>query len=199
MSRVLSLDLETLSLDPRAAILQIGAVLFDKSKTETYRQMYENPTFCVTVDWQGQEAIGRHICPLTTEWWNQQDDHLRHRLFDNPDMNFHEAINLFNAWLIAIVEKEGVDECWVKGNRDGIWIETAFETCGLKFPIKYRGVKCVRTAGTTVGASAPDVQNAQPHHALSDALVQAMWVQQITQRIDGWREAIKERHFPCAA
>lgn len=185
MKRVLSLDMETLSLDPRATIIQIGAVIFDRDGRDSFKSMHNsNPTFNVVVDWMGQQEFGRHLDKDTVQWWNEQNPKMADRLMNRPDMSYQKAVEQFDAWLRAYVEHRGIDECWVKGNRDGLWIETAFESLGLKFPIMYRNIKCIRSVATTLNVPFPIVPNATPHNALSDAIVQAIWVQDTFRYLD---------------
>lgn len=58
------IDLETLSLRPRAHILEIAAVPFDKER------VYTELSFQSFV---GQSQRGRHICPETLVWWLTDD------------------------------------------------------------------------------------------------------------------------------
>lgn len=190
MKRVLSLDLETLSLDPRAVIIQIGAVVFDRDKINTYKELKTScPTFDMTIDWQGQSSFGRIMDDETVKWWNRQNPKVIERMMNNPDVSYLSGVLMFEAWLRSNVDQYGIDECWVKGNRDGVWIETAFQSVAFEFPIGYRGIKCIRSVASSLDVPCPVVPEATHHNALSDALVQAMHVQQCHKRIAEYKES----------
>lgn len=200
MSAALSLDLETMSLKPNAMILQIGAVVFDTDKIQSYKDIHAtSTTFDLVLDQADQQKkFGRHFCHETANWWLKQDALAQEMLFGAPCVSFDVAIQSFDTWVRAQAIKHGIRDVWVKGNRDGVWIEDAFEAAGYKFPIHYRGFKCIRTLASAVGTFSETPPGAVAHNALSDALVQAMLVQRTLSKLSQWRRADAERNSQVA-
>ena len=61
----ISLDLETMSTESDAAIVQIGATVVGSPET-----------FNVYIDPKSSESIGAHVDAGTMQWWNKQDPEL---------------------------------------------------------------------------------------------------------------------------
>jgi len=195
MSKAVSLDLESLSLNPNAIILQIGAVVFEQEETNLFEELkFRNPIIDIAVSQDEQVSkFGRHYCSETAAWWEKQGL-AKDMLFTRPGIMLDEAIGEFDFWLKNQMHQHGVDTLWVKGNRDSIWIEGAYEAVGMKFPIHYRNLICARSVGKTLGITCLGSPSAVPHDALSDAIVQAMWVQKIHSEINKWKRANYERN-----
>lgn len=78
-------DLETLSSDPTAAIIQIGAVSSDKS------------AFCTSIKFESALEYGE-ASGSTLEWWLSQSEAARESLFKNQ-VNMKEAMREFEYWV----------------------------------------------------------------------------------------------------
>lgn len=201
MIRDISIDLETLSLRPNAMILQIGTVIFDPTKVQSYKEIFSSsPSLSLRVAQQGQvENYGRHRCPQTEAWWASQDVKTIASVYGTPDADLPEALNLLSLWIKRYSEIYTIGNMWIKGSKDAVWLEDAYDALNMKFPLHYRTVRCVRSVGDIVGVPQPVVPNAAPHNALSDALVQAMRVQSINNKIERWKANEHSIHVSKAA
>ena len=99
------IDLETLSTNPNAVILTIGAVKFDP-----YTQMkpYDDLYFRVDVDSQTQ--MGRHVMQDTLDWWGQQPKEISEEALSDQDrIGLQDMVKAINKWCV------GVDVFWCQG------------------------------------------------------------------------------------
>ncbi len=65
MTHQIMIDIETLSTEPNAAILSIGAVLFSVEQKKIIR------TFTINIKMESSINYG-HISPETVQWWMEQ-------------------------------------------------------------------------------------------------------------------------------
>lgn len=186
---VFSIDCETLSLDPRAVIIQIGAVVFDKLGQNDYGSLnHRDVQFVRYTTTHAQEALfGRHLCRETVAWWRENAPDAFGHIMSSADSALHEALIELDHWIAEKVPDFDKREVWFRGNRDAVWLETAYETLGIKFPFHYRKIKCIRSVAAEVGIDAPNVPNSIKHNALSDAMTQAMHVQMVSRKLNQWR------------
>lgn len=173
------LDLETLSIQPDAAIISIGAVKFDPcgdigrlgdpSNTK-YKPFYANIDFHSVVSEHGFRADG-----ATVRWWmsDQVSQAARDSLFKDP-MPLEVVLSNFWEWY----GPESVPTWGNGANFDNTILRTAFEKLGATCPFKFYHDRCFRT----VKALFPSVEYVKPvlaHHALSDAEAQAIHLQKL--------------------
>ena len=145
------IDIESLSLQPNAVILSIGAV------AENAEKFYQE------LDWKSQLKT-RHVDATTCMWWGNQpkDDcplnggwSLRESMFDLKD------------WL----EPYGEDVViWARGPQfDIVVLENAFREVGAPIPWNYKNIRDVRTALSL--SSIPMLfEPKKKHNALYDAI-----------------------------
>jgi hypothetical protein len=193
------LDLETLGTGSNAAILSIGAVVFDPFTKE----WPENPaTFYRPVDLFTSMNAGGQIDASTIAWWMQQSDQARADAFAQPEGAgrgaIQEVINDFADWLgfVSFADKvapdpmpdnftlEG-DEISIWGNGvgfDNVILANAYRRFGLPVPWNFHKDRCYRTVigfgGETsemlgAGPLPKRVQEGTHHNALADAISQA--------------------------
>lgn len=167
MTRRIMVDIETLGLEPGAAILSIGAVEFDPVGLgdEFYREV--SLASC-------QEA-GLEVDAGTLEWWLDQDDAVTHILSGGEPLV--DVLADFAAWF-----PEGA-EIWANSpSFDCEMLERAYGAVGAEEPWEYYQERDVRTVAELPGA--PDVdQDGDEHHALDDAKHQARLVSDVLDRL----------------
>lgn len=169
------LDLETLSTGPTAAIVQIGAVLFEpRSGGKILNDKGFRQSIC--------EPVG-DIDGATLRWWLAQPDADKLAWAMSPDGGgclLAVALEAFRRWPGEC--GHGWDEggcVWAKpSNFDLPILDHAHRICGLSVPWRHWETRCARTLFALVGAE-PQVDRTgfQRHDALDDATVQAMQVQ----------------------
>jgi len=176
-----SIDIESLSLEPNALVLSIGAVLFDSQTGKLGAEYY-----AALDGFDQQDAYGRHISFGTSTWWMQQAatdpataDAFEQRVAVKPAL---EGLNDFvQAQLTDPAEPV---EFWFQGPQfDAVALGSLCKAAGVVVPWRYNQVRDLRTLialGRTHGVTEEvisagiDPHAYHPHHALDDAKMQAI-------------------------
>jgi len=162
------IDIETLGLDPGAAILSIGAVQFD---SEGLGDEYH-----AEISLQSCQAVGLEIDAGTLEWWLEQDGDVADILTGGEQLE--DALMDFAMWY-----PDGA-EVWANSpSFDCEVLEAAFDAVGLNEPWEYYDERDVRTLRSLPG-SVELAQDGDEHHALDDARHQAREVSHTLARLD---------------
>jgi hypothetical protein len=153
------LDLETMSTDPNAAIISIGAVLFDLAGIH-YR-------FYHMIDLQSSTRSGGVVDPSTILWWLKQGDEARLPL-GNPSTDLQQALDEFRFHISDDMP------LWGNGSDfDNVILANSYKRLGMTPPWTHRQNRCFRT----MKALYPNLKYVQPaiaHNALADAEAQAL-------------------------
>lgn len=172
MSKVqeVSIDLESLSLRDEACILSIGAVKFDVH-TGTL-----GDTFSRVIDIE--QPGGGVIDASTVAWWMRQKPEVQALIFgkDVEKVPLMQALVELSEWLGFTEDlPEGQypeNRLWQCGDRDRIWLESAYKGTGLALPWRYYHWKDQRTV-TSLFPYGYFAKNWAAHGALPDAMGQA--------------------------
>jgi hypothetical protein len=138
------LDLETLGTTPGCAILQIGAVAFDRTTFDTRIA----PPFEVTISAQNSDECGFTASPATAAWWASQPDDARRAVFTPatlPSAVF-PALSAFRSWWSEITVGADDTILWTQGNFDAPILEAALQKFAIPTPWKFWNVRDTRTA-----------------------------------------------------
>lgn len=163
------IDLETLGVGPRAAILTIGWVKFDphsQEMSEPYR---------IHVDVASCIERGMIVNDSTVRWWMIQDEEARKAQANARPVDLAHALTFLSEQLSY---EHPIQHVWGNGaNFDISILETAYELCGMEIPWKFYDVRCYRTIKSlsTVPRISPEI----PHDAGFDAKAQAQHLQEI--------------------
>lgn len=161
-------DIETRGSRNGSEILSIGAVYFDSKNGVGDR-------FYTTVDCTG---LGLTQDEDNLKWWSQQSIEAQEILHEvrTPAALAFSAFNAFASG----------KRVWGYGSTfDNMQLRAAFEAAGIKPGWTYRDDVCFRTL-RLLGAkfNLPYVRIGTYHHALDDALTQAVAAVQILNRMD---------------
>lgn len=171
MAKHLMVDLETLATSPDAAILTIGAVLFDPYSTRIYDKLY------MRVDLDSVTALGMKIDDATIEWWSKQSAAAQEEAFGEDNrIPIEEAIEKFHkfAW--------NSEAFWSHGSIFDINIlDTYYRKLSKAPPWNYWQIRDTRTV-FDLGFD-PELPKVTAHNALEDANAQAIGVQTIMRKI----------------
>lgn len=178
------IDLETLGVGPRAAIVQIGACAFDRITGDICAK-----TFKRTV----APDLSRYVADYSTvAWWAQQSQEARDSVFPS-DVNLttmSDALHAFHAYLLDLPRAEGDRIFWsLPSTFDVVLLENAYHTephHANHVPWKHWNVRCCRTLFDAAGLGKEDrVKPEIAHDALSDAVAQAKTVAKAFRKING--------------
>lgn len=171
-------DLETLSLQPNALILTIGAIKFNRRKKQ--QPLHELDTFYKRITIPSCQGIGMHISEETINWWNSQAQEAYTEAITNPDrIDITTALQEFTRWF-------GDSKLiWANGDDfDCVVLAQAYRACGMLEPWKYWSTRDVRTVMDIAGLTMKDIpQTEYAHHALYDCYRQVNAVQQAFKKI----------------
>lgn len=177
--RHVMIDLETMGLNEDAAIVSIGAVLFDPLLGKVSKS-----TFYSELDWENQK--GRKVDPGTQSWWKEQSPEARESLHGLDDLE--ETLIDLAEWLPR--------DCKVWGNGptfDISKLEHAYRQFKQEIPWKYWNVHDCRTVKLMYESARGGFDKKSGgtlHNALNDAQYQAwyickMWAEMIGNRKGG--------------
>ena len=166
------IDLETMGTSPDAAIVSIGAVIFDPRYN-----IVSKDTFYTELDWRNQD---RCFEPNTRKWWSQQSVVAKQVLHRGRTL-LADALEDLTFWL--------PDEVRVWGNGatfDISMLEHALRQHEIDIPWKYYNVRDMRTIRDMFesqrgGLPMPKLSN--DHHAMRDAVNQAEFVCKMWQKL----------------
>lgn len=207
--RHVMLDLETFATSPDAAIISIGACLFDPDQNyvPTGHDDTSEPgsqKFYQVIDLAGSgDTVRGTIDPATVLWWLQQSDEARASLFApaKPTETLGAALLYFTKWLESHGLTPANKRSWSLWANDPDFdvsiLTSAYRRYGIPFPLSYGASRSMRTVCRQ--AKKYDLlpnrnivdPNTNKHDALADALYQARVVTAITQEMNkrmAWRE-----------
>lgn len=183
------IDLETAGLGTECAILQIGAVGFNKMEASEPFTLFQKH---VSLD--SNLALGRTLDPDTIIWWMTQSDDARAAFVNGQK----EAIALADALieLQDFVQRKGMNRAVLgQGRRepDSVWshgapfdlprLFSAYAMIRLELPWSYKRERDTRTLFELTGRDMSELidlshvppleQEIATHHALTDSIQQA--------------------------
>lgn len=184
------IDLETMGLGSTAAIIQVGAVVFEPLGEGIIGQPFKQ-----TVTMQSCIALGMTSDQGTKMFWQQRGREGKPSALHEAGLSIQETLKAFDAWYMS-QEKWADLGVWSNGAVFDIPIlETAYRLCGLTQPWHYRKPRDQRTLvelAQSVGWSKPDLPEPS-HDALEDCIRQVAEVQGATRYVfvkcGAWEQA----------
>ena len=181
------LDLETLSSQPDAAIVAIGACTFRADGTITPDESARR-RFYLIVDAASAQQNGGHISASTVAWWMKQSDRARSIFGEHEARHINIAISEFANFC----QEFGRDvRVWGNGaSFDNVVLRGAYERIGGRAPWAFFNERCYRTLKNL----RPDVlmnRSGVHHNALDDAISQAQHAERIFAAMRTQKEIAK--------
>ncbi len=170
------LDLETLGTGNDAAIVSIGACLFDLRGDGV--PIGVGHRFYVRVNPASAVAFGMKIDVSTVLWWMKQSDAARKSTFEGESGSLAGALSMLNAFL----RDGGCEAVWGNASTfDNVIIRSAYRACGIDPAWSFRGDKCYRTVLNLLpkDRQPPWDHGGIEHNALDDAVNQALRLQKV--------------------
>lgn len=177
------LDLETLSLEPNAHIIQIGAVFYHKS-IDDFEEKYG---FNEYIDPTVASHYCRHVDDSTLAWWDVQAPEVRKQVFSGTQTP-KQAVEKFLLWAQTCIKEVGSGtlkdvKWWGNGPEfDCVVLNDLVQWLGFT-ELNFRNYHSVRTAEAFLPSQSKDMlltsiqhtnPEAKPHDAFQDAQWQAM-------------------------
>jgi hypothetical protein len=175
------LDLETLGTRPTAPIIAIGACIFS-TEGGIEHEFYQ------VIDLQSAVDSGAIIEAGSVQWWLAQGDEARAGIL-GAGVPLAQALQEFSQWLRDSELYQNVKgdtsplTIWGNGAAfDNVILSEAYRRLKVKLPWSYSRDRCYRT----VAAAHPQIKMERigtHHHALQDAVSQALHLIQIQTQI----------------
>ncbi len=164
------IDLETLSTEPTAAILSIGAVSFF---CDDPKEFYDK------VDTK-ENLAGFDTSASTLAWWDKQNSTVRAEAFSGT-----KPLNVVLDGLTEFLDSlQRPVTVWGKGaNFDISILEHAYKVYSKKIPWKFTNIRCYRTLEAIAQIQLPKMDFFAKHNALADARHQARCAEMIMKSL----------------
>lgn len=174
MTRIM-VDIETRALSPRAAILQIGAVVIDNALNVTQK------VFDACIDAQDSARYGE-VDPGTDEWWAWQSDQVSRKVWSGTETSA-SVTGRFQLWMLGQRDVLFDTEVWAQGPQfDLVALRWLFKQHGLSVPWKYNEERDLRTARKLIPVHVERDEHLPAHDALADAVHQANILREVIWR-----------------
>ena len=171
------IDLETLSTNPDAVVLTLGAVKFNR--TGPAQSLHEMDHFYTRIEIQSCIEAGLSISHETKDWWEKQSSEARHEALTHKDrVPLVHALLEFSGWF-----KDS--QCiWSHGATfDCVILEQAYKACNIPIPWKFWSARDTRTLFDLAGVNIKDFPVRVAHHALHDAFRQVLAAKASIERL----------------
>lgn len=167
-------DIETLGTVAGCAVIQIGAVRFD-------RNFKVLDTFLVNIHPKESAELGFTADPDTIEWWKKQSEEARLSVCIDS-MNPLKAFKSFTDW----VPKDSIG--WCHNNFDSPILEFAFKKTRVLYPFHYTKVCDMRTMQNLAGIDTKTAQRmfkreGTHHNALDDSMFQVKVLEECVRNL----------------
>lgn len=185
-------DLETLSTQPNALVLSIGAVALTSSGTPV-----EGGNFYVVLKQDEQGAV-RHISQSTVAWWEQQSTEAQQAAYKPTVCTsfVEDALDGFSDWVESITDPKQV-LVWGNGcSFDNVILANLYDDWHRERPWSFWNDRDMRTVTGLMPVLKMLPFEGIKHHALHDAKHEAAQLSRAIQKLD---EAFQLLHAAAAA
>lgn len=178
------LDLETMSQQPDAAIVAIGAIAIDLAAGQLGPAYYER------ISLESSMALGGSVDASTIRWWMEQSDDARSEVTrEDGQVHLQVALQSFASWLGTIAEPDV--HVWGCGaDFDNVILASAYRRAAMPLPWHWWRNRCYRTIKAQ-RREVPFERLGTHHNAMSDATSQAMHLIKILNPDAGQEHCIK--------
>jgi len=176
MFNAVMVDLETLGTSKTAFIRSIGAYKFDLRRVQEFKNIQPEQLFYQKILVSDCEKYGFSTDLDTIQWWAKQSPEAQ-KEFETGQRPLLEVLKEFSEFIPK--------NAWVFGNGatfDNVILNSAYEKLGLQYPVSYRNDLCYRTIKSLFKVKLK-VKARVKHHALEDAVVQGLHLQEIMEVI----------------
>jgi len=172
MAKHIMIDFETLSTNPNAAVLSLGAVAFT-------RLGLTDEEFYVNIDGEDCKRLGLHESASTVAWWAKQSQEAKDAL-EVDKQTLLDAMSKFSAW----VRQVGGTHVWGNGaDFDNPILKSCYEAIEADTPFKPYNGRCYRTIKSIPNTPKMQRRIGTHHNALDDAKSQALHILEINAMI----------------
>ena len=179
-------DIETMGTSPDAAIITIGACVFDPYGKDTENTILDAQKFTTVISFQDNQKQGRAFDANTIAWWLQQSPEAQAGLQTGHITNLRKALTEYNQFFTSQTGR--VSRIWAKSpDFDIVILRNALKSQNMLEQHKFWETRCVRTITEAAypNGDQPTIGVGVAHNALDDAVRQALMVQHCNNIIAG--------------
>ena len=167
----IALDLETLSTQEDAAIIQIGCCI---PAFDTYLLPFHiKQTFEATIRYEDCISSEFHKCTQTMAWWEKQSSEAKLNVFSGQD-SYTEAFDKFCVWIRSIQDTGYDVAVWGNGSDfDNRILSYALDSMGYHNVWSFRNNRDLRTLKAIFPCEITEDPTEIKHTALGDARYEA--------------------------
>lgn len=187
----LMVDLETMDTGHNAAILTIGACMFDPLGADTEESLRET-SFYRVISLKDNTNNGRSIGADTVMWWLGQSQEAQTALLEASQDSLRGALSAFYNWIATWAPKP--TNVWAKDpDFDVSILQDAFNSLNILWPFAFYEARSVRTCieDAYPCGEPPRIGVGTAHNALDDAIRQALQIQDAKRRIHSALDALE--------
>ena len=157
----ITFDLETCSTKVTAAIMQLGAVAWNRNAENSdniftldngnIKEVYFN----MGVDMRKEFIAGLDFDPDTAQWWNNRDEAVKEEMLRPQTLPVDEVITQFTNWVKTLQTCIGAESVtlWSQGaDFDLAILRHISSVFHVAMPVKYQNFRCARTYAQEVGS-----------------------------------------------
>lgn len=157
----ITFDLETCSTKVTAAIMQLGAVAWNRN-AENSDNIFtldngniKEECFNMGVDMRKEFIAGLDFDPDTAQWWNSRDEAVKEEMLRPQTLPVDEVITQFTNWVKTLQTYIGAESVtlWSQGaDFDLAILRHISSVFHVAMPVKYQNFRCARTYAQEVGS-----------------------------------------------
>ena len=184
-NRAAMIDLETTDTKESAAIISIGALIFDPYHLDTTKTIHRY-SFYEVIDMTTCMAAGLTSSADTIKWWSEQSDEARiayNKAITGDGAPLNHVLNRLRRFFEGNAPPTTV---WARSpDFDCKILEHACKKTEERFPFSFWQYRCCRTIGDLAwpNGDAPTLRTGTAHNAFDDCVTQALMVQQGHMRL----------------
>jgi len=183
------IDIETMGTGADAAIITIGACMFDPRGHDNEESLRDKGKLFGPIDFGSNEKAGRSFDADTIKWWLQQSEDAQRGLIEGSTVSLSAALTQFVQWVNSY--KPAATAIWAKDpDFDCVIMKHACAQHNKIWPWKFWESKAVRTAldlayppGGLKG-DFPTIGVGVAHNAVDDAIRQCLMIQHVYHVLD---------------
>lgn len=157
----ITFDLETCSTKVTAAIMQLGAVAWNRN-AETSDDIFtiddgavKGEYFNMGVDMRKEFIAGLDFDPDTAKWWGSRPEEVKAEMLRPQTLPVDEVLAQFTNWIKTIQKRIDAESVtlWSQGaDFDLAILRHISAVFHVEMPVKYQNFRCARTYAQEVGA-----------------------------------------------
>lgn len=181
-------DIESMDVTPEAAIVTIGAVMFDPRGYDTEESIRNDKSRCfyAKASLQDNQAEGRSFSADTIQWWLQQSPEAQASLFEGHIGTLRKMLTQYNLFIDSLGVRP--TRFWANDpDFDMVIIGNAMRQLKMMPTWKFWETRSVRTVKDIAypEGNHPQIGVGTAHDALDDSIRQALTVQHCMHVIEG--------------